>query len=519
MEKRWLLSLFCLLSVPSITGKRVSQTPDVITQTEVVHALPGTDVTLMCTFPKPHTAHIIQTQWSKTDDNQLNRIAVYHPVYGTHYFTFPEASYGFSVSFSMRNCCDWNAAQVLCPPNPNAAFECNQWTLYLKNVTLSLNGQYECSFATYPYGTKAATIQLIVKAEEEQHYLKEVWLNQTLEIPCLEDLTSENLSNYPLKWLVVSIFHLGYRFQRELQVYRDSSALDRQRVHLGLNNALKIFPTKITDDARVFSCHVVYHPERVRKSSTTVRVFGKGLMPTAHLVALGKVTFPSHSEDTGAFYIYIFTLLFFSAAMSQNTFSCVCLFSFLRNETWNISSEEIFVSFGRFFIDRTHLKHKMQRTANTCILCYLKYKRIAKSMEALLYKSITQLELSGSAQSLGSSAWEPGSWVLVWGCVVTRTLPRGSSDPQAASRFPSSLRTFSGTKNTKASRFPWPTVVAVLLLFCSLLIALGIRKWCQYQKEIMNRPPSFKPPPPPIKYASMVESDGTPPSCHELENL
>ncbi|NXK21121.1 TACT protein, partial [Arenaria interpres] len=147
------------------------------------------------------------------------------------------------------------------------------WTLYLKNVTLSLNGQYECSFATYPYGTKAATIQLIVKAEEEQHYVKEVWLNQTLEIPCLEDLTSENLSNYPLKWLVVK--ELVTKEPSSPAVYRNSSALYRQRVHLGLNNALKIFPTKITDDGRVFSCHVVYHPERVQKSSTTVRVFGK----------------------------------------------------------------------------------------------------------------------------------------------------------------------------------------------------------------------------------------------------
>lgn len=79
-------------------------------------------------------------------------------------------------------------------------------------------------------------------------------------------------------------------------VYRSGSALYRRRVHLGLNNALKIFPTKITDDGRVFSCHVVYHPERVQKSSTTVRVFGKGLTPTARLVAIGKVTFLSGSE-------------------------------------------------------------------------------------------------------------------------------------------------------------------------------------------------------------------------------
>ena len=122
-------------------------------------------MTLVCSFPKPHTTYIIQTQWSKTDDNQLTRIAVYHPVYGTYYFTFPEASYNFSVSFSTRKCCDWDATEALCSPEPNTKSECNQWALHLKNVTVSLSGQYKCSFATYPYGTKAAKIQLIVKAE------------------------------------------------------------------------------------------------------------------------------------------------------------------------------------------------------------------------------------------------------------------------------------------------------------------------------------------------------------------
>ncbi|NXY86628.1 TACT protein, partial [Alcedo cyanopectus] len=110
------------------------------------------------------------------------------------------------------------------------------------------------------------------------HFVKEVQLNQTLEIPCLEDTTSENLSNYPLKWLV------GENGRKEELVikepscpamYTNGSTLYGQRIHLGVSNTLKIFPTKLTDDGRVFSCSVVYHPERVRMSSTIVRVFGK----------------------------------------------------------------------------------------------------------------------------------------------------------------------------------------------------------------------------------------------------
>ncbi|NXG24947.1 TACT protein, partial [Grallaria varia] len=150
------------------------------------------------------------------------------------------------------------------------------WALHLKNVAISISGQYECSFATYPYGTNTAKIQLIVKADEEQHHLRKVWLNQTLEIPCLEDTTSENVSTYPFKWLVGENGRKEELVAKEPScsaVYRNSSALHRQRVFPGLNNALKIFPTKITDDSRVFSCRVMYHPERVRKSSTTVRAF------------------------------------------------------------------------------------------------------------------------------------------------------------------------------------------------------------------------------------------------------
>ncbi|NXA47256.1 TACT protein, partial [Nothocercus julius] len=159
------------------------------------------------------------------------------------------------------------------------------YALYLRNVSVSLSGQYECSLVTYPFGTKAGSIQLVVAAEgkrlsmgKEQHYVKEVQLNETLEIPCLGNETSENLSNYPLKWLVEENGNKEELVAKEpgtAEVYRNGSVLHGERIRLGLNNSLKIFPTKLSDDGRVFSCHVVHHPERTRKSSTTVRVLGK----------------------------------------------------------------------------------------------------------------------------------------------------------------------------------------------------------------------------------------------------
>ncbi|XP_077646654.1 T-cell surface protein tactile [Lonchura striata] len=404
MKARWLFSLFCLLSVPSVTG----QTVDVITQREVVHALPGADVTLACLFPKLHSIHIIQTQWSKTDSSPSTKIAVYHPSYGTHYFEFSEAAYNFSVSFSTRRCCSGDNAGSLCSSTLNATSECNWWVLHLENITMALTGQYECTFATYPYGTKAKIIQLTVKAEAYPEILIS-----------LERGSASTSQKPKVSCVVRKAFP-----KPSLQWYMDRASLEEQPGEISV----------VQEDL----------------------------------------------QDSEGFYELRSTLMLQGTQKTHKTFSCVCLFPFLGNETRNISSEEIFVSFDN------------------------------KSNEASSEVFTTTVSDDFANSTLASA-------------VMTASEHQSTSVASLDFRSQANLSPASTTqgdgRNTKASHFPWPAVVAVLLLFCSALLALGIRKWCQYQKEIMSRPPSFKPPPPPMKYTSMVESDGTPPSCHELENL
>ncbi|KAM3678655.1 LOW QUALITY PROTEIN: T-cell surface protein tactile [Ammospiza maritima maritima] len=560
MKARWLFSLFCLLSVPSVTepvyrGLFVYgsmemidyfshcnnplhkffislslSTADVITQTEVVHAPPGIDITLVCVFPKLHSTHIIKTQWSKTDGSPSTKIAVYHPTYGTHYFKFSEAPYNFSVSFSTRIHCSGDDTGSSCSTNPNAMSECNWWVLHLENTTMSLTGQYECTFATYPYGTKAAKIQLTVKAEEKRHYLKKVWLKQTLEIPCLEDETSENLSTYPLKWLVDENGWKEELVTKEPScpsVYRKSSMLYGQKVLLGLNNTLKVFLTKITDDGRVFSCHVLYHP-RVQKSSTIVRVFAypeisisleessasatqkpnvswKALPKSSLLQYMDRANLTEQPgvqedlQDSEDFYELRSTLMFQGTHKTHKTFSC------------NKSSE----ASAEVFTTTVSDEHQSTSVAS------LDFTSPANFTPA----STTQAGvLTSTTEAKGYTRATAFSEALTTAHDITDqtiSVTRGKDFFPTSSLLNNELHvSLTGDRrNAKASGFPWPTVVAVLLLLCSTLVALGISKWCQYQKEIMNRPPSFKPPPPPIKYTSMVESDGTPPSCHELESL
>uniref|UniRef100_A0A8C6Z876 CD96 molecule n=1 Tax=Nothoprocta perdicaria TaxID=30464 RepID=A0A8C6Z876_NOTPE len=97
MEKRWLFSMFYYI----------------ITQSKVVHALPGTDVTLVCSFPRSDHIHVVQVHWSKTDGNHPVAVAVYHPIYGALYFKSHEMSSNFS------------------------------YALHLRNISFSLSGQYE----------------------------------------------------------------------------------------------------------------------------------------------------------------------------------------------------------------------------------------------------------------------------------------------------------------------------------------------------------------------------------------
>lgn len=64
---------------------------------------------------------------------------------------------------------------------------------------------------------------------------------------------------------------------------KTSNLLYKDRIYLGPENALQISPLKTIDDGKAFSCLVTYHPERIVKRTTTVKVFGKRLTLTPFL--------------------------------------------------------------------------------------------------------------------------------------------------------------------------------------------------------------------------------------------
>uniref|UniRef100_A0A8C8R740 Immunoglobulin domain-containing protein n=1 Tax=Pelusios castaneus TaxID=367368 RepID=A0A8C8R740_9SAUR len=340
-------------------------------KTEANHALPGSDVTLECTILNGDGFHVTQTQWSKIDDTPPSRIAVYHPTYAA----WSDVNKTWSSHEATEN-----------------HVQFSRWTLHLSNISTSLSGRYECSFATYPYGTKSAEIDLIIKAENETEYgMEEILLNQTLEIPCLKKMTSVNLSKSPLKWL------MGENGRKETTLITKEfyhqygnmtdSLLYKERIQLSLDNALKISPVKIVDDGKMFFCHVMYHPERILKSITQVKVFGKRFM-TLPLFAFPKPNLTWYMDGEilkdqfggmstevevvkdGEEGLYVLSSVLRIQSTNQSatsqTFWCVCDFPFTGNKTLNISSEKIVVSSGRSSsLIMIYLKSKAMSTLNS----------------------------------------------------------------------------------------------------------------------------------------------------------
>ncbi|XP_062983781.1 T-cell surface protein tactile [Elgaria multicarinata webbii] len=549
-----------------------AQSEITIKNEKTVYALPGDDVTLTCSILKGKGIHITQTQWSKVVDGPSRRLAVYNPRYGIKY---PEMAYNYSVSFrdGPHNCLgDFNQPSNHSDSTANYK-ECKQWILQLRSVSLEQSGLYECSFTAFPTGTSSSEINLVVKKSDDKSSVVEALLNQKLEIPCFKGVP---LVNAALKWLVqkengneeILISKQPYY----LHGYRINPTKDSKRIWMNSDNMLIISPVSIVDDGKKFVCSVVYHSGRIQKSTTEVKVFVKPEISVAFLASFqgeanftcvirkafakpnllwfvdGKILKDNYegifiaNEDTefaGGFYEMrsLLTIQSTTQPSTPQALKCMTVYPFPGNETRNISSEEIVLSdagypttsliFSEFISqvatvsDFPTEKLKESTTPKTSIHVTHLYESTTTPHRNLSTKREAELStLTSRDNSPTTKGWfnttGPGNLSTKREAELTTWTSRDNS-PTRKGWFNT---TGPGTAmNPKHMHFPWPAIVAALLLFCTILIILGVRKWRHYQKEIMNRPPSFKPPPPPIKYTSMQGSDRIYPSCSELENL
>ncbi|CAK7310747.1 T-cell surface protein tactile [Vulpes lagopus] len=569
MEKKWTYCAVCSIIQIHFVKGLWGKAPNA----EDTYAFPGSDVNLTCQTEKK--GFLVQMQWSKVTD-KLDLIALYHPKYGLH--------------CANGSPCESLVTYVETPRNVSI------WTLHLRNMSSSLTGKYECTFTLYPEGVRTRIYNLLIQTNVTQDewgssHIMEVWLNQTLEIPCFQNISSEILSESTFAWLVQE--GNGIQQTRITQGHAISnSTLFKDRVKLGIDYTLCLSPVQIRDDDRKFSCHIMVRPGKILRNSITVKVFAKpeismivennstdvlgertftcslrNVFPTANLTWFTKGGFPQGEKkeiyiinekrkDKSGFLELksVLTRVFGNKpAQSQNlTIWCTALSPAPGNKVWNISSEKITFSLGPVKPSGDPPLEGVTSTLGT-------QPSLVNSVSPTRYPAVTSTALedvgastpntapqtsdssvttqgfnyswtSNGKDTTNSASWMPnetysssssGARSTIHGDVFTSTARTFSEVPTTANGSTKNIHIhITGISvNKPKDGMSWPVIVAALLSFCIALFGLGVRKWCQYQKEIMERPPPFKPPPPPVKYTCIQESIGSDLPCHELETL
>lgn len=570
MEKKWTYcAVYSIIQMHLVRG--------VVEETfgaeEHVYASPGSDVNLTCQTQKKGI--LVQMQWSKVTD-KVDLLAVYHPQHGFY--------------------CDSKSAcrsLVAFREPPGNVFE---WTLFLRNVSSSTTGKYECSFTLYPEGiqTKIYSLKIqtnVAQEEWKNNHTIEIEINGTLEIPCFQNTSLEISSVLTFTWLVEDNGTQETLTTRGHPI--SNSALFKDRVRIGTDYGLYLSPVQIHDDGRKFSCHIVVRPDRVLRSSTTVKVFAKpeipmivennsmdvigeriftcslrNVFPTANLTWFIQRSFPQGEREEmyttsekrknkdGFWELKsVLTSVYDNKPAHSNnlTIWCMALSPAPGHKVWNSSSEKITFFLGSVDPPIDSPLNATESTLGT-------RPSLANSISPTGYRtpsSTAHVDVSTSTSNVTppsvqtsnsdvptrgfnyswtssgkdakhSAPWMPsetnsspssGAGSTLPGDIFTSTTIASSEVPTPAN-VSTKNNHITGTVISKPKDgMSWPVIVAALLLSCFVLFGLGVRKWCQYQKEIMQRPPPFKPPPPPIKYTCIQESIGSDLPCHELETL
>ncbi|XP_047421015.1 T-cell surface protein tactile [Sciurus carolinensis] len=544
MERKWTYcAVYSIIQIQFVRGVW----EEGFNAREDVFAVPGSDVNMTCQTQLKGL--LVQMQWSKITD-KMELIALYHPQYGLH------CAHGHS--------CKSLVAFREIPENIMI------WTLLLRNVSLSLSGKYECSFTLYPEGIWTKNYELLVQnhiAQDEwrSNHTIEIEINQTLEMPCFQNSSSETSSEFTFTWLVEDN---GAQEMLIQDHHISSSTSFKDRVKLCANYGLCLSPVQIHDDGRQFSCQVRLRSGKILRSSTTVKVFAKPEIPmiveNSTMNVLGeriftcslKNVFPKASltwfidgrllqgEEEGIYITKeerkgkngflelksILTRMHGSEPVQSNnlTIWCMALSPVPGNKMWNTSSEEI-----TFFLGSVNVPAAIPPNVTDAPLS--PQPSPASSESPTRYPaapSVTPGDVSASTPHAipQTVSWIPSETYSSSPSGVGSTL-RDDVFTSTTSEFSEAPTSINGSTNNNhihitsivvnkpAGRMSWPLTIAALLFFCMALFGLGVRKWCQYQKEIMERPPPFKPPPPPIKYTCIQEPIGSDLPCHEMETL
>uniref|UniRef100_A0A2K6PR09 T-cell surface protein tactile n=1 Tax=Rhinopithecus roxellana TaxID=61622 RepID=A0A2K6PR09_RHIRO len=519
---------------------------------ENIYATLGSDVNLTCQTQA--IGFLVQMQWSKVTD-KADLIALYHPQYGFH------CAYGSP--------CESLVTFTETPENGS------KWTLHLRNMSSSVSGRYECMLTLYPEGMQTKIYNLLIQTHDHWRGRHHVYTfcgwkisslliedNGTQQTLISQDhlISSSTLlkdrvkvgTDYRLHLSPVQIFDDGRKFSCHIRVGRDKILRSSTTVKVFAKPEIPMIVENNSTDVlveRTFTCllknafpkaNIIWfidgsllHDEKEGIYITNEERKGKD-----GFLELKSVLTRVHSNKP---------------AQSDNlTIWCMALSPVPGNKVWNTSSEKITFLLGSEMSTTDPPPTVTESTLDTqpspaSSVSPTRY----PAMSSVTLVDVSALRPNTTSQSSSSSV-TTRDFNYPWtssGTDAKKSFSRIPSETYSSSTsgagstfhdnvFTRTTRAFSevpttANGSTKTNHvhitgivvskpkdgMSWPVIVAALLFCCIILFGLGVRKWCQYQKEIMERPPPFKPPPPPIKYTCIQEPNESDLPYHEMETL
>ncbi|XP_008586472.1 PREDICTED: T-cell surface protein tactile [Galeopterus variegatus] len=481
MEKKWTYcAIYSIIRMHFARGVWEG-----IFNAEDIYAVPGSDINLTCQAQKK--GFLVQMQWSKVT-NKVDMIALYHPQHGFY--------------CARGNPCESLVAFTEIPGNVSKS------TLHLRNISSSFGGKYVCSFTLYPEGIQTKTYNLLIQKHVTQdewrsNHTIEIEINQTLEIPCFQNISSEISSEFTFAWLVDDNGTQHTLITQDQPI--SNSMLFKGRVKLGTDYGLHLSPVQIRDDDREFSCSIRVRPGKILRSSTVVKVFAKPEIPMIvennSMDVLGERTF---------------------TCSLKNVFPKANLTWFLNGRLLKGEKEEIYITNeerkgkGGFLELRSVLtrvgSNKPAQTNNLTIWCM--------ALSPAPRNKVWNISSEKITFSLGSvnPPTDPPLSVTESG-TGAQPSPANSISPATSPATSSmALVDVSALRPNATSSISNSTVTTQGFNYSWTSSGIDTKKY-QCFIPSMERPPPFKPPPPPIKYTCIQEPIGSDLPCHEMETL
>ncbi|KAM8770346.1 T-cell surface protein tactile isoform 2-T2 [Rhynchonycteris naso] len=535
---------------------------------EDIYALPGSNINLTCQTQKKD--FLVQMQWSKVT-KKPDLIALYHPQYGFHCASGIPCQSLVTFTETPGNVSKWTLHLRNMSSSLRGKYECS-FILYPEGIQTKTYNLLIQKNVTQHEQRSNNTIEIEINQALKMPCFQNIssgisseftfaWFveyNGTQETLITQGHTISNSSLFKDRVKLGTDYGL---YLSPVQIHDD----DRK-----FSCHVKVRPRKIlrsSTTVKVFAKPEI--PMIMENNSTDVlgqRTFTcslKNVFPTANLTWFIDRSFPQgereeihvtneERKDKSGFLNVksVFTRVYGNKSAQSNnlTIWCMALSPLPGNKVWNISSEKITISLGSVNPPTDPTVNVTEATLDTqpfpansiSSTRYLVTTSTALVGVSTLTPNNTPQNDSSSVTTQGfnysrtssgkdtkTSSWTPSE--------MNSTFPRGTGSTLHGDDFSSMTKAFSEVPTT-ANRsnhsyitgivlnkptdgMSWSVVVAALLFFFLVLFGLGVRRWCQYQQEIMERPPPFKPPPPPIKYTCIQESPGSDMPCHEMETL